>query len=113
MSNADQGPEPLTPAVFHTLLALSRESLHGYGVMKRVQEDSGVEMGPGTVYGTLRRLMEAGWVAEGGEDDSDARRGRVFGLTRAGREALEAEAGRITRIAGMEAVRQLVPEAGT
>jgi DNA-binding PadR family transcriptional regulator len=110
MSDPSPETEPLTPAVFHTLLALSRGGLHGYGVMKRVQEDSGLGMGPGTVYGTLHRLMEAGWVREGSEDDSDARRGRVFHLTAEGRSALEAEAARITRLAGMDEVRQLLPE---
>ena len=110
MTDPRAEPEPLTPAVFHTLLALSRGGLHGYGVMKRVQEDSGLGMGPGTVYGTLHRLMEAGWVREGSEDDSDVRRGRVFHLTPEGRAALEAEASRITRIAGMDEVRRLLPE---
>ena len=113
MTDTTPGPEPLTPAVFHVLLALSREALHGYGVMKRVQEDSGLEMGPGTVYGTLHRLMEAGWAREGSEDDSDVRRGRVFHLTADGRAALAAEAGRITRLAGMDDVRRLLPERGT
>ena len=58
------GPDPLTPVVFHVLLALSREPLHGYGVMKRVEEDSGMAMGPGTVYGALSRMEQSGWVEE-------------------------------------------------
>ncbi len=110
MTDPSPGADPLTPAVFHTLLALSRGSAHGYGVMKRVQEDSGLGMGPGTVYGTLHRLIEARWVREGSEDDSDVRRGRVFHLTAEGRAALEAEAARITRIAGMDEVRRLLPD---
>ena len=53
---------PLTPAVLHILLALSVKERHGYGIMKQVQTDSQgkVTMGPGTLYGSLGRMMEAG-----------------------------------------------------
>lgn len=112
MGNGTDGPAPLTPAVFHVLLALSDGPLHGYGVMKRVEEDSGIRMGPGTVYGSLQRLEDSGWVAVGAEDDRDARRGRLFHLTEAGRGALADEAARITRLAGLRGVRDLVPEGG-
>jgi PadR family transcriptional regulator len=121
---------PLTPAVFHVLLALDAGPLHGYAIMKRVEADSGVVMGPGTVYGSLRRLKEAGWVADGGSrldaaesrgagasaespgTGSDPRRGAAFSLTSAGRDALTREAGRISRLARMERVRRLAPEPG-
>lgn len=109
---ASEAVAPLTPAVFHVLLALASGESHGYGVMKRVQEDSGIEMGPGTVYGTLRRLRDAGWVEPGENDGGDARRGRSFRLTPSGRTALHLEARRIARIAGMEEVRRLLPEGG-
>lgn len=81
--------------------------------MKRAEEDSGLVMGPGTVYGSLQRLEEAGWVRVGSEDDADARRGRLFHLTPAGRSALRKEAARITRLARLEGVRRLVPGRGT
>lgn len=101
---------PLTPAVFHVLLALSDGPLHGYAIMQRVEEVSGLEMGPGTIYGSIRRLSEAGWVEEAGTDSSDARRGRSFTLSEAGAAALAAEARRITRLAGMKDVRRLAAE---
>ncbi len=108
----DPSPAPLTPAVFHVLLALAEGPRHGYAVMKQVEEDSGIAMGPGTVYGSLQRLEDAGWVEVGDEDARDARRGRVFHLTPAGRGALQAEASRITRLARLEGVRELAPDAG-
>jgi DNA-binding PadR family transcriptional regulator len=79
--------------------------------MRLVEEDSGVAMGPGTIYGSLSRLVDAGWVDEGAAAaEGDARRGKAFSLTPAGRTALTAEASRITRLAGMDRVRELAPE---
>lgn len=101
---------PLTPAVFHVLLALSEGPLHGYAIMQRAEEVSGQSMGPGTIYGSLSRLSEAGWVAELETESGDARRGRSFELTELGREALTAEARRITRLAGMKQVRRFAAE---
>lgn len=115
MTQSERGAgAPLTPVVFHVLLSLSSGPLHGYGIMKRVEEDSGIRMGPGTVYGSLNRLLEWGWVDEAdaaAAPGEDARRSRAFKLTGQGREALRAEAGRIARLARMEAVRRLAPEA--
>jgi DNA-binding PadR family transcriptional regulator len=56
----------LTPAVFHILLALSGGELHGYGIMKQVEADSGgkIKMGAGTLYGSLKRMLDAGLVKE-------------------------------------------------
>jgi len=57
---------PLTPAVLHILLALSSEERHGYGIMKQVEADSRgkVNMGPGTLYGSISRMTEAGLINE-------------------------------------------------
>ena len=57
---------PLTPAVFHILLALSSGERHGYGIMKQVEADSQgkVTMGPGTLYGSLKRMLDSGLVRE-------------------------------------------------
>ncbi len=57
---------PLTPAVLHILLALSVKERHGYGIMKQVQADSQgkVNMGPGTLYGSLGRMIETGLIRE-------------------------------------------------
>lgn len=106
----DRSPDPLTPAVFHVLLALSEGPLHGYAIMQRAERASGQSMGPGTIYGALQRLSEAGWVAEAGSDPGDPRRGRSFDLTGLGKEALAQEARRITRLARMKPVRRLAAE---
>jgi DNA-binding PadR family transcriptional regulator len=88
---------PLTPAVFHILLALSGGKLHGYAIAKEVvrQTDGQVRMGPGTLYGTLRRLLDQGWIAVSetpGEVDERRRYYRVTGL---GKRALEEEVRRM------------------
>jgi DNA-binding PadR family transcriptional regulator len=88
----------LTAAVFHILLALAGAERHGYGILKEVlrHTDGAVRLGPGTIYGTLQRLMESGWVEEsdGPAATVDERR-RHYRLTRAGRQALEAEVQRM------------------
>lgn len=101
---------PLTPAVFHVLLALAEGPLHGYAIMQRAEEASGQSMGPGTIYGSLSRLDEAGWVREVHVESGDARRGRSFELTERGREALAEEAQRITRLASLKQVRRFAAE---
>ncbi len=111
MTDAHRSTSPLTPAVFHVLLALSEAPLHGYGIMLRVEEASGAAMGPGTIYGSLGRLAEAGWIEEVASDDGDPRRGRTFGLTATGRAALAREAQRITDLARLAEVRGLVAAA--
>jgi DNA-binding PadR family transcriptional regulator len=88
----------LTPAVFHILLSLSGGERHGYGILKDVlrQTDGAVRLGPGTIYGTLQRLMDSGWVEEtdGPATAVDERR-RHYRLSKAGRRALEDEVRRM------------------
>src|SRR5918994_1091700 len=78
-------PMPLTPAVFHILLALADGPLHGYGIMQAVEATAGSEpaMGPGTIYGSLQRMEDAGLVKELAARTDDRR--RVFTLLPAGR----------------------------
>ncbi|HTS60483.1 MAG TPA: PadR family transcriptional regulator [Candidatus Acidoferrales bacterium] len=92
--------EPLTPAVFHILVALADGERHGYGIMQEVAARTGRQtiMGPGTLYGTLKRMLEAGLVEECGEradpEAGDERR-RYYRLTGRGRKAATAEAERL------------------
>ena len=113
MSKHSPAPTPLTPAVFHVLLSLSEGPLHGYAIMKRVEADSGLIMGPGTIYGSIRRLADAGLVEEEAKASSGGRRGTSFSLTTAGRATLAAEAKRIQRLAGLGAVRAMAAEGGS
>ena len=92
--------EPLTPAVFHTLLSLADGEKHGYGIMQEVaaRTNNALIMGPGTLYGTLKRMLEAGLVEECGERPDpamDDQRRRYYRLTRQGRRAARAEAQRL------------------
>jgi DNA-binding PadR family transcriptional regulator len=98
---------PLTPAVFHILLALSDGPLHGYAIMQAVEESSGAAMGPGTIYGSLQRMEEGGLVKEVATAADDRR--RMFTLRPAGRAALQAEAERLARLAALVRAKRLVP----
>jgi DNA-binding PadR family transcriptional regulator len=100
------GQPPLTAAVFHILLALADGPLHGYAIMQAVEVSADVGMGPGTIYGSLQRMEDAGLVREltrAGED-----RRRIFGLQPAGRRALEAEAHRLTKLAALVQAKRLI-----
>jgi DNA-binding MarR family transcriptional regulator len=91
---------PLTPAVFHILLALFGQERHGYDIMQQVKSDSqgAVKMGPGTLYGSLDRMMEAGLVVQGNTQDS---RRIYYKLTAVGRATLRAETERLSRLAAV------------
>jgi DNA-binding PadR family transcriptional regulator len=99
---------PLTPAVFHILLALADGPLHGYAIMQAVEQSAGADlrMGPGTIYGSIQRMEEAGLLRELATCSDDRR--RVFGLLPAGRRALEAEALRLARLADLVRGKRLV-----
>ncbi|HVT93266.1 MAG TPA: PadR family transcriptional regulator [Bryobacteraceae bacterium] len=101
-------PAPLTPAVLHILLALSTGERHGYGIMKQVQADSQgrTKMGPGTLYGSIGRMMEAGLIRESVkrvDPEMDGERRIYYQLTGAGRAALQAE---LTRYRGVVALAE-------
>ena len=89
--------DPLTPAVFHVLLALAGGRLHGYAIAKEVlrQTDGEVRLGPGTLYGTLQRLLDQGWVSVSDSPEGVDERRRYYRLNRLGKRALEAEVGRM------------------
>lgn len=100
-----QSPGPLTPAVFHILLALYGRERHGYDIMQQVRNDSqgAVKMGPGTLYGSLDRMIEAGLVIKA--DTSDPRR-IYYKLTAHGETAMRTESERLLALATI-ARRQL------
>ena len=103
-------PVPLTPAVFHILLALADGPLHGYGIMQAVEASAANEppMGPGTIYGSLQRMEEAGLVKELPARTDDRR--RMFTLLTAGRRALSQEAERLARLTALVREKRLIPD---
>lgn len=107
---------PLTPAVLHILLALSTEERHGYGIMKQVERESSgkVKMGPGTLYGSINRMMEAGLLRESEkrpDPDMDDERRIYYAITGAGRKALEAELSRYREVLAVATEKRLTPNA--
>jgi DNA-binding PadR family transcriptional regulator len=107
--------QPLTPAVFHILLALSSGERHGYGIMKQVEADSQgkVTMGPGTLYGSLKRMLDAGLVRESDkrvDPEMDDQRRIYYQITGIGAQALAAELERYQRIVTIAQQRKLFPK---
>jgi DNA-binding PadR family transcriptional regulator len=92
---------PLPTAVFQILVSLAGSDAHGYAIMQEVSTRAGVKMGPGTLYTTIRRLLDQGLVAElrtsptAGDDDP---RRRYYRLTPYGRAAARAEAARLSEL---------------
>ena len=110
MVKKDTAQAPLTPAVPHILLALSTGERHGYGIMKQVEADSQgkVKMGPGTLYGSMGRMLEAGLIRESDKrvDPEMADERRIYyKLTGTGRAALEVELKRYLRVLAVAEVR--------
>jgi DNA-binding PadR family transcriptional regulator len=97
---------PLTPAVLYILLALVDRERHGYAIMQDVSAmtDGGVQMGPGTLYGTIKRMLRAGLIEELEErpdPERDDERRRYYGLTGLGRRVLAAEVERLSALVGV------------
>ena len=103
MADTLQNPEellPLTPAVFNILLALADGEKHGYGIMLEVEANTKgqVLMGPGTLYGSIKRMLQADLIEESDEradPEMDDQRRRYYRLTELGRRTLRMEAERL------------------
>jgi DNA-binding PadR family transcriptional regulator len=105
---------PLTPAVLHILLALSATERHGYGIMKQVESDSHgkVKMGPGTLYGSLSRMIDAGLIRESDkkvDPKMDDERRVYYKITGLGQKALAAELQRYREVVAV--AKRLAPNA--
>ena len=101
MNNYNNNFFPLTPAVFYILLALAVQDRHGYGIMKKVEEDSEgrVKMGPGTLYGSIERMLKDKLIEEAGEGKGNSgERRKYYRITSLGRKHLQAELERYERV---------------
>jgi DNA-binding PadR family transcriptional regulator len=103
---------PLTAAVFAILLSLAEGEKHGYLIMKdaRAPQGGGVRLGPGTLYGSLNRIMRGGLVRESGVSDDERR--RYYRLTALGRRTLAAELERLDSAIQSARSLGLLPQKG-
>jgi DNA-binding PadR family transcriptional regulator len=114
MAKKDAANAPLTPAVLYILLALSTQERHGYGIMKQVEADSQgkVNMGPGTLYGSIGRMIEAGLICESDKKidaEMDDERRVYYKITGLGQKALAAELERYREVVAVDKQKRLSP----
>jgi DNA-binding PadR family transcriptional regulator len=112
-----KGPEdllPLTPPVFHILVALSVGERHGYAIMRQIAEDTdgALQLGPGTLYGCLQRMLTAGLVEESDQRPDpqlDDERRRYYRISDFGTRVVRAEAKRLAVAVTAARARRLLP----
>jgi DNA-binding PadR family transcriptional regulator len=108
MKSESTKSRPLSSATLHILLALAGGNLHGYGIIKEVirNSDGHYRLGPGTLYDNLKKLMDAGLVADAATSPSSKRKPvaskeddrRFYTLTKDGKNALSAEVDRLQSV---------------
>ena len=109
---------PLTPVVLHMLLALAgeRQGKHGYALAREVEDvsEGQIRMGPGTLYGSIQRMIDSGLIEESSSrraaNDDDRR--RYYRMTTLGRRVLELEIQRLRAIMAIARAKDLLPTAG-
>src|SRR5580704_7681032 len=94
---------PLSPAILHILLALAGGNLHGYGIIQEIarNSDGHYRLGPGTLYDNLKKLMDAGWVADAPAQRQKSKKEddrRFYTLTKKGKDALTTEVDRLQSV---------------
>ena len=104
---------PMTPAVFNILLALADGEKHGYAIMLEVEDSTqgAVKMGPGTLYGSIKRMLASGVIEETDErpdPDMDDERRRYYRLSGLGQRALRLEAERLERQVRVARLKQVL-----
>jgi DNA-binding PadR family transcriptional regulator len=104
---------PLTATVFHILLALADQERHGYGVMQEVtaMTQDQVRMGPGTLYGSIKRMLKANLIEESDErpdPELDDERRRYYRLTDLGRRVLAAETRRLSTLMDVAQAKRIL-----
>ncbi len=109
-----KNPKPLTPAVLHILLVLATRERHGYGIMKQVEAESHgkVNMGPGTLYGSLGRMIDANLITESDKKvdcEMDDERRVYYKITGLGRDTLMAELERYREVVAVARRKTLAP----
>ena len=106
---------PLPPAFFHILIALAAGEMHGYGIMQDVMErtEGKLRLSPGTLYGSLKRMLGEGLIEESDERPDpalDDERRRYYRLTKFGRAVASAESARVAALLSQARARKLSPK---
>ncbi|HEX2167539.1 MAG TPA: PadR family transcriptional regulator [Longimicrobiales bacterium] len=103
---------PLAPPMLHILLALADTDLHGLGIADRVEEatDGAVELGPGTLYRSLKEMADEGLIREATAPEGADPRRRYYTITPAGKRRAAREAARLERVVEVARERRLLPE---
>ena len=106
---------PMAPAIFHILIALADRPLHGYGIMLDIGERSAgkVKLSPGTLYGSIKQMLEDGLIEEMSGRAYDDERRRYYRLTDFGRSVAQAEARRMEDALDMARAKKLIPKGRT
>lgn len=121
-NNEQRAPEallPLTPAVLHILLTLADGEKHGYAIMQEVGARTGgtIRMGPGTLYGSIQRMLKDDLIVEVQERTGSLTHGeerrRYYRLTGFGQRVLQAEARRLERLVSIAQSKRVLPGFGT
>lgn len=117
LANEPESLLPLSPAVFHILLALTAGERHGYGIMQETARtsDGKVTLGPGTLYRSLRRLLADGLIEESDErpvPELDDERRHYYRLTPFGLQVARAEAQRLASLVRIAQSQHLLPQPG-
>ena len=105
---------PLPSSSFHVLLVLAEGEKHGYAIMQEVQRisDGAVRMGPGTLYGTIKRLLESGLCEEAEQrpdPELDDERRRYYRITGLGEQVVAAEVRRVSTMIERSVLKRLAP----
>ncbi len=107
------GLPPLSPTVFHILLALGEGDRHGYSIMQEVtaRSQGQVRLGPGTLYGAIKRMMQDGLIEESDErpdPELDDERRRYYRLTELGQRVAAAETDRLAKLVRLARTKSLL-----
>ncbi|GAP21832.1 PadR family transcriptional regulator [Leptolinea tardivitalis] len=105
--------QPLTPAVFYILMALADGEKHGYSIMKDVekQTDGKLKLGPGTLYGSIKRMLNANLIEESDErpdPELDDERRRYYRMSGLGQKVLQAECKRLDQAVAVARQKQIL-----
>jgi DNA-binding PadR family transcriptional regulator len=105
--------DPLPPVAFHILLALAGEDLHGYAIMRQVEQQTRgrVRLGPGTLYGSIKTLLEARLIEEVEprvNEELGSERRRYYRLTSGGRRLARSEAENLAELVRLAVVKRIL-----